>query len=536
MRTRTGGYRRQRMGQRLLIGLVILCAPFAVAQIAEYGYEEVEAREQEEDVAQEGLSRRRADSAPAMMPGVSASIGSERTGGRRDASAATLLRYDQHRVIQPPDYATVRIGPFYSNLAVAQSAGFRHTWFSGAGTDFLEGNRRGDIKKGGTEFPLLSTLTLNNYLMITRRLDLEANISISYQHYPMNTQEDDLRISLTDEGIFATFSAQIMASRYSRMLVYDDILYQTDFIDTRGLTDRYGGRKYESLANTLGLDWDWQPNPVDSFSTSVSRQDTIPFNDEFESQRGFRYAEMVSYRRSLNPFTAAGVLGSASQSFYRDRNRPDVHIYRINGFLGVRLTPLLTSDTSLGYSASTRTGGNLEKEDTSGALTALIGLNHEISETRRQRLAWQRSLSEAFAGGVDVSDAISYSLNWSDGFVPGSLSSRYFIADPQDDNRNGYRDWTTTLGVRYPLTRLIMLSLNGSYAMRMNDAADVIGDSPDLSSDYQTLTLSANTAFQFTRKTTLTGYFSHSERWSPNPDMEYTRDMIGMTLSWNHKF
>ncbi|HAS83115.1 MAG TPA: hypothetical protein DCS43_10695 [Verrucomicrobia bacterium] len=515
---------------RILV-LLLALAQAAAGQTADYSLEEVEQRESSTGVDTGG----RSDMAPAVMPGGAASIGSARSGVRARGGQSTMLRYDQHREIQPPEYATIRLGPFFSTVGIAQSIGYSYTRLSGAGIDYLEGNRRGDVLDDGMEFPMVSSMTLNNYLMITRKLDLEINLGVNYRYFPMQTQEDELQIDLTDEGIFATFSSQFNPSRDSRILVYDDILYRTDYVDTRGFTDRYGGREYSSLQNTVGMDWDWKPSLIDSFSSAASRRDTIPFDDEFKAQQGATYAEMLSYRRSFTPFIAGGLLSTASQSFYTESERADIFIYGLSAFTGLRLARRLTADTSLGYQLSTSSGGSGADSDSS-SMQASLGLNHEISDAYGQRLSFQRSLQESFVGGVDISDTIGYTLSWNRGLFPGGLSSTYSSQEPQDDNRNPYSDWTTSLNLQHQLTRLLRLTLNTTYAMRMNDEAVDDTLPADLISDYETLTVSLSTGVRLTRNTLLSLYASHADRTSDNPDMVYTRDTVGALLTWSHQF
>lgn len=522
----------------IVLGLALAAGTRTYGQAADYGLEETEVREAAEAGGDGASGSGTVDMAPALMPGGSSSIGSARSNIRGGGQSA-MLRYDQHREITPPEYATLRIGPLYSNVGISQSVGYRYTRLSGAGVDYLEGSRRGDIKDDGSEFPMASGLTLNNYMIITRKIDLEANVSVNYYHYPMKTQEDELQVNLSDEGIFATFSTQLLASRNAKILLYDDILYRTAYIDTRGLEDRYGGREYESLSNTAGLDWDWKPTPLDSVSAAASRRDTVPFDDEFERQKGYVYGEMLSYRRSLTPFMAVGLLGNASQSFYDVEDRSDVFLYGISAFTGLRLSRNLTGDASLGYQFSTTSLDGVGDEQDNSSMTASLGLSHEISEERSQRVGYQRSLSEAFDGGVDLADTLSYQYSWSSGIFPGSLSSSWSRFDPQEETRNGYSDWTTGLNVQHQLTRVLMLSLGATYAMRMNE--DAVGDAADsgeadLTSDYETLTLNASTGFRVTRNTMCSVYASRADRTSDNEDLSYTRDTVGVTLTWGHQF
>jgi len=512
--------------------------PRASAQAPGYSREEVSAREQA--VREEGIPARRSSDSGGrdMLMSGSQSIGSARSkvrGGGGGQSA--MLRYDQHREITPPGYATVRIGPLYSNLGISQSAGYRYIRISGSGVDFLTGSSRGEFLKDGSDFPLVSTLSLDNYLIITRRIDLSANIEVSYAHYPLKTQEDEFRVDLTDEGVYGTFSSEFQPSRDTRLLLYDDILYRTDYIDTRGSEDRYGGQEYEHLENTVGADWDWQPSPFDNFSLSVSRIDVVPFDDEFGEQERVGYAEAISYQRQLSRFATAGVLGTFSQSIYDDELRPDIYLYGISGFTAARLTRRLTGSASLGYQFSSYSGGESDS-DGRGTLSGSLGLNHAISESKSQDLTYQRTQAEAFSGGVDVRDAVTYGLSWKGGLLPGGLTSQFSSFSPQDSERSGYSDWSTSLNLQHQLTRLLRLDLTTSYDMRMNEASPVSSDpdTPDLTSDYQTWTIRLGTRMRLSKKTSFDAYAEHADRMSDNDDLAYTRDVIAANLTWTHKF
>jgi len=450
-----------------------------------------------------------------------------------------MLTYHQHRDVRPPQYATLRLGPLYSDLGVSQSVGYRYIRMSGSGVDFLTGNSRGRFLKDGSDFPLITSLNLNNYLLISRRLDLEANITVSYEHYPLKTQEDNLTVDLTDEGVYGTFSSEFQPSRDTRLLLYDDILYRTDYIDTRGSSDEYGGQEYEHFENVVGFDWDWQPSPFDNVSASASRTDVIPFDDEFESQEGVTYAETISYQRQLTRFATAGLLGAFTQSLYEEDTRADIYMYSYSAFVGAQLTRRLTGNASLGYQLSTYEGG-VSDQSGRGSLYAALGLGHQISETRSQRVTYTRAQSEAFLGGIDIRDAVSYGFSWSGGLFPGELSSTFSSFDPQDGGRSGYDDWSISLALRHQLTRLLALSFSSQYSVRMNDPVDtddaIDPDTPDLYNDYETLTIRLGSSMRLTKKTSFSAYAEHADRMSDNDDLAYTRDVIAATLTWSHKF
>ena len=450
-----------------------------------------------------------------------------------------MLRYDQHREVTPPQYATLRIGPLYSDLGISQSVGYRYISMGGSGVDFLTGNSRGKFLKEGSDFPLVSSLNMNNYLIISRRMDLEANVEISYEHFPMKTQEDDLRINLIDEGIYGTLSSEYQPTRDTRILLYDDILYRTDYVDTRGYSDEYGGQEYEHFENTVGADWDWKPSSFDNVSVSASRSDVIPFDDEFEHQERVAYAEAISYQRQLTPFALAGLLGSFSQSLYEDDARSDIYMYNLSSFAAAQLTRRLTGSGSLGYQFSTYEGGEFEQSG-HGSLSGSLGLGHQISEERSQRITYTRTQAEAFTGGVDISDSLSYGLSWEGGLLPGQLTAAFTSLEPQGSTRNGYSDWSIGVALRHQLTRLLQLSFSTRYTMRINEAveegSEIDSTTPDLYSDYETLAIRLGAQMPLTKKTSFNAYAEHADRTSESEDLAYTRDVIAATLTWTHKF
>jgi len=521
-----------------LFSFSILCPMWGYGQTDAYMVELVEERDLpavEEDtfeVSQPDFSFR----GPTTMREESR-IGSARAATRSGRGGSTMLRYDQHRELSPPDSATLRIGPWYSDIGVSLSAGYRYTRFRGRQVDFLDGTRRGEVRKEGSEFPLSATLRMNNYMILTRRLDLSLNLRMSYYHYPLGTQEDQFLIDLTDEGIFATFSTQFHPSRDSRILIYDDILYLTDYVDRRGISDRLGGREYRLLQNTVGADWDWQVSPWDTLSASISRTDTLPQSRAFRSQRRLQYSEMGAYRRQFNPFVAGGVVVQGSQSLAQTAERPDTYIHGYNFFVGMNVTQTIDVNASLGQQFSVVKGGELVSSRSSQTLTGNASLSHDLDRGRSQEFALGRTVSESFDGGVVVRDNYSYRYAWSGLWLPGSFSSQYFVVDPLEPPANGYQDWSNQLQVRTQLTRRIPLHLSASYAMRFNDTdTEFEDDDPEVNVDYQTLRLMARTGFRVSQKINFTAYIQHVKRTSDDPEFSFTRDTVGAQLTWSHQF
>jgi hypothetical protein len=471
-------------------------------------------------------------------------IGAARAATRGGRGGNTMLRYGQHRELTPPAHSTLRVGPWYTDVGVSLSAGYRYSRFRRRDPALFDGAGRGEIRESGSELPLTATLHLNNYVILSRRLDFSLNLRMSYYHYPLGTQDDQLFVDLTDEGIYATFSSQFHPTRDSRVLIYDDIVYLTDFVDRRGISDRLDGREYKLFQNTLGVDWDWLVGPFDAFSASVSRTDVLPQSRAFLDQRRVQYAEMGSYRRQFNPFAAGGILLLGQQSLAQTENRPDSFIHGYSFFTGVNLTQTLDFNASVGQQFSIVRGGRLESSRSRQATTATASLDQDLDRDRWQRLYARRVMEEDFEGGVNLTDTFGYRYEWSGIRLPGRFSTDYAIVDPQDDTRNGYSNWSTRLHVRSQITRVVPLHLSADYSMRFNNddqssvrsTQDETIDDIQSGADYQTLSLVARTGLRISQKINFWAYAQHLQRTSDDPRLAYTRETYGLQLTWSHDF
>ena len=523
-----------------LVAIVIQNQEVAFAQAPSYSREAVADRER--NVESEGIVRKddrlKSRIGNDMLMQGQQSIGNAKnnvrgSGGRGGQSA--MLRFDQHRDVTPPAHSTVSLGSWYTDIGIGQSIGVQYIRMEGDGVGYNTENGRGQYLEDGFDIPLVSTLYLNNYVVISRRIDLSFNINVSYAYYPFETQEDTLDVNMSDEGVFATFSSEFELSRDLRLLAYDDILYKTDYIDTRGMEDVYGGEEYEHLENTIGADLDWKLTNHDNISLSGSRKDVISFDEEFDDQEGVFYSEFLSYQRELTRFAVAGIYGTSEQSLYDLDTRENVNIYGMGIFASAQLTRKLYGTASAGYNFSVYPDSD---DDTrNGSFAGSLGLGHQISEEKYQSLYYDRSQREAFRGGVDVTDTLRYMYNWDSGILPGSFTTRYSIYTPTDD-RGSYADWDASFDVRYQLTRRWNLDFNTSYTIRWNDQGedDLEVDSPYITSDYATWVIRLGTSRPITKKTRFVMYVEHADRTSDNDDLVYTQDSIVATFDWTHKF
>lgn len=524
-----------------MFGVLVQFTEHGYAQAPAYSREAVAARDAH--LATEGITQKderlQSRMGSDMLMSGQRSIGNARNnvrrGGHSGGGQSAMLRFDEHRDVKPPSDATVHLGPWYTDIGIGQQIGVQYIKLDGAGVKFNTQNGRGQYLKDGFETPLISTLYLNNYVILTRHMDLSFNVNVSYAYYPFDTQENALHINMSDEGVFATFSSEFEITRDLKLLLYDDILYQTDYIDTRGMKDVYGGQQYEHFDNTFGGDLDWRLTREDNLSFSASRRDVISFDKAFDDQEGVFYSELVSYQRELTRFAAAGLYGTAEQSLYTLDTREDVNIYGLGTFTSAQITRKLYGNASLGYNFSVYPDSDNSTQD--GSLALSLGLGDQISEEKYQSLNYDRSQTEAFRGGVDVTDTLRYQFRWDSRFLPGTFDTSYRLYTPTD-NRGGYSDWNTSANVNYQLTRRWNLKFMTSYQIRWNDPSkvEITSGNPDINSDYATWVFRVDTSRPITKKINFNIYAEHSDRMSDNDNLAYTQDSVGAYLDWRHKF
>jgi len=484
------------------------------------------------------------------------------------ASASHLhgqaLRFSNRREVAIPDYAVLRVGPFYSSATISQSLGYRWTRSSGTGTDFLVANRRGAILKDGSEFPMISTLSLRNYLLITRNMDLDASIRISYEYYPLDTQEDQFNVDLAEEGIYGTLSMEYRLTPFIKGTLFDDFTYRTDYVDTRGILDTYGGQQYEYINNRFGTRLDRLMASDKNLGLNLSRTDRIPRSDGFENQESTAYNEALIYEYELFPRFILGTRVGATQTDYRVEERPDTRVYDYSVFgrynygetgeegVRLRLTDLSTLSFGLGYSAGvgaeraiTGSGtGTVATQQVTAAetdvatATGFISLRTQLRSDLSHSLGYSRIVSGGFKSAFETIDKYEYRLTWQGYATKATAFSTLSVVEPSDLNVREYDNWTSGLTIDYPLTRSVTLNFLSQYAIRANTGTVVNEANLPVEErfDYTTWTTRLGTTFNLTKTITFNTYAARVRRTSDSDDLEYTRDIVAAILRYTHQF
>ncbi|MFO7870490.1 MAG: hypothetical protein R6V03_03545 [Kiritimatiellia bacterium] len=453
-------------------------------------------------------------------------------------AGAQTLRFSNHRKIEPPEYATVRIGPFYSNIDFSQSAGYRYTRSRGRGTDFLYGNDRGVIKEDGSEFPIVSRLNFRNYIILTDNADLDVSVGVSYSYFPNDTQENELNVDLAEEGITGSLSTEFRPARTVRGTLYDNVFYHTDYVDTRGITDEYGGAKYERLDNTVGLNVDWMVNPRGNAVFRAARNDLIPKEKEFDDQERFTYTESAGYQHKLSDFLICGAEAGFRQNMYAVTNRADSSDQSYTVSADARLTSRTTGSASAGYNiSSVSSPGGDSRETGDSTAVGSLSVETELSPALRHGLSYGRTRRQGFRSAYEIADTWNYRLDWRGRFSEAGFYSRYITVDPSRTDINEFSNWSAGLNTSHPIARGITLDFNTSYTLRLNSGTYTAGDiDEEWKYDYATWVSRLGTSFALLENVSFSTYFQHIERDSDSENLSYTRDIFSATFTYTHAF
>ncbi len=455
---------------------------------------------------------------------------------------AQSLTFENHREIKVPEYATLRIGPLYSMLTFSQSAGYRYVKTSGADIDFVYDNGMGEIQADGSDFPLISTINMRNYLLVTKTCDLDLSLNASYEYYPMGTQADAFTFDLSDEGIYGNLSSEFELTDFVKGRVVERAVYKTDYVDIRGLTDKYGGQQYKHFDNNFSLSLDWLMARNDNIAAQLSREDILSMEDGFEEQDRTSYMEDLGYEHRFSKDLVSGVKSAFTQDSYTSvTNRPDAKSAQLTGFSTWKATDVSVVSAEAGYFVGAATDANMAygNEDISGTV-GVLSVDTKLAKRLSHLISAGRSAEVGFTSSYDITEFAEYRLMYKDDYDSGSLFTRYQNVLPSISDLGTYIDWVTGADYRFPLSRIVMLSLLTEYTIRQNNdyTADVQGEAipAQYSEDYDTWRTKIGTGFAFTKEIYFDTYYEHIERISTVDEMSYSRDILAATFTYRHEF
>ena len=474
---------------------------------------------------------------------------------------------------QPPEDANLRIGPFYSSVAFEQSVGYRYTKTEGAGSAALFQDQLGQIRKDGSDFPMVSRLSFRNYLIISKYTDLDISFDLRYSYFPLGTEDNESALEFAgpglnaqmgsfafgmtkngwlgsyngqasqayagNQGSGANLSSGFQLTPFVRGRVYDNPSYRVDYEDDRGLSDPTSGKKYPVFQNVVGLDLDWLLARNKDLFYSGSRTDTLPQDNLFSDQKSVVYRQSLTYQQQLNPTTAGGVKGEYTwRDFTKGRGSQRQQDY--TGFLTTELNEDTTLGVSAGYSMGNLSDADiLESNGNSDAVIGSFTLTSKLTDRLSQSIGASRSQRAGFQAGLEVVTAYNYGLNWNNDLWQVGFLTSYQVVETRLSLVSSYKDWVNQLTATRALTENLTLMMATAYELRYNDSlktGDIGADDPLIANDYDTWASNVGLTYTMTAHLTVYTYVEHLARLSAAPDLQLTQDTVGVTFDYRYDF
>lgn len=489
------------------------------------------------------------------------------------------LRFDNYRDLVVPDSANLRLGNFYSDWAFSQSVGARYIRSSGAGSDYLYANNRGRVRDDGADFPLVSSLSLKNYLLISKYMDLDLSVNITYSYFPNGTEDDQFDINMVgeglsarmgaftlnmtrdevngsfngrnvsaggytrsnaDKGFSATVSTEFDLSDYVKGRIYDNPSYTVDYVDERGRIDNLRGQKYRYFQNTAGLDVDWLMAKNKNWSYSLTRTDTLPQDSNFDQTKSVVTKQSLAYQQQINPVLLMGARGDWTWRTFDKDLRGNQFQQDYLGFMGAELTPNTTLQAGGGYSTATLSDpGTFEQDGSSDAVIGYVSLRSMLTARTAHSIGYSRRQDSGFDAGMEVTDEYRYAITWHNDLWSWSFLTLYDQVQPQLASVSDYTDWINQMTVTRVLTRTLTGVISGAYTVRDNSqpqATDLNADQVFVSNSYDTWALNAGLTHRITDHLTAFYYVEHLSETGDQASMDFDRDTVGLTLTYQHDF
>jgi hypothetical protein len=421
-------------------------------------------------------------------------------------------------------------------------------------------NGYGQVTEDGSEFPMVSTLSMQNYMPISEFMELSATIQLRYAYYPMKTQQDQFDASLLAEG--SELNLKITVTPFIRMVVYDSLQYRTDYVNDRGMFDTYGGSSYTYLRNTFGVTTDWQMAKNKRLILDVNRSDIIPMDTEDEARRQIAYSETLSYQQQILPELTGGASVGLSETEYPKADFPawfqeDYMLFaqvqrRESERIRARILDFTTLRAGLGYG----TGHNLENPvglalpgevegpgGSNGTVIGYIQVDTQLRPDLLQNVNVSRRMRAGQPGTHEIDTECGYVLNWRGDVSGWSIGTQWTDVEMGDDRYPGYVYWANRARYWFSATDRITPFLSGSYAT-MRNKETIQGSDVALSLeeqwDYELWSVTLGVSFEVFQVFGRPVFFSisgdHSERVSEQPLLTFARETLLATLTYGFRF
>jgi len=454
---------------------------------------------------------------------------------------AQQLRFSlEHRDINPPDYATFRVGPLYSHFSLSQEAGVRYTEGTLNTLESIDGIQRGAFLTNGIDYPLITSVSLHNYLMISKYMDLDMAIWARYEYYPLETQEDLFLMNLTDPQISSSFVWEFIPADNVRVKVYDRPAYLMEYVDQRGTSDLYGGEPFRRFQNDAGVDADILLASDMNLALSLSRFDLLGASTNFTDQERTSYDERAAFEYQATPLLTVGVSADYAQSDYVVIRRSDFSSQTYSVFAGEELSPSSRVSASIGYAiGETQTTSNSAVWIEQDAIVGSLSYENEIWKDIVCATSIAKQLRSGFNTSMEDISSIKVGLRWNGSDWAANLSSGLDNVDVVNGGGGSYRDWRSDFGFSYPLASDCTVSFSSSYLLRDDRSAATLNTSntpSELVHDYSTWINRISTAIAIMKDLNFGVYADYMIRDSSADVLRYDRFNVGAKLTYVYEY
>lgn len=441
----------------------------------------------------------------------------------------------------PPDYATFRIGPLYSHFMFSESVGARYTEGTLGTIDFVSGTSRGAYRKNGIDFPLITDVSLRNYLQISKYMDMDITIWARYEYFPLETQDDVFMVNFTDPQLSTSLAWEFYPTRFLKLKLFERPAYIMTYTDQLGTEDMYGGLSYRRFENEAGVGADILLRSDMDVALTFSRFDVNSASRGFEDQEQIRYTFGAVYDYQLTPVFTTGLRAGYQSVDYAVSSRGDYASQSYEAFANAELSASSKLGAAVGYAVGTTAATNgVIGETEAGSMIGQVSFETEFWKDTVFQASYGRSVSPGFTYGAQTADSLKGLVRRTD--VMGgsiSLSSELANIDVAGNGATSYSDWINALKVIYPLTSGCDLDLLSSYSIRKvtpPTGVNTVGLPSELVNDYDTWINRAGVTMALMKELSLRTYVEYTLRSSTSSLLEYDRLNIGMSLTYVYEY
>jgi hypothetical protein len=162
-----------------------------------------------------------------------------------------------------------------------------------------------------------------------------------------------------------------------------------------------------------------------------------------------------------------------------------------------------------------------------------------LTERTTHSFGYSRRQDGGFEAGLEVIDQYRYAIEWHNDLWSWSYLTLYDMVKPQLATVSEYSDWVNQVGMTRVLTRRLTGVANAAYTVRDNGditADDLNAERVFVSQDYTTWAVNLGLTQRLTDHLAAFYYVEHLVQSGDDDSLDFERDTVGATLTYQHDF